>query len=51
MASLGLVSSYDEYSFAKWVAKATQKYFENPDVQKRFKEWQHKKEGETNDKM
>ena len=32
--------AYELHHFAKWVAKATEAYFEDPDVQRRFKEWQ-----------
>lgn len=34
--------------FYRWVAKAAEKYFENPDVKRRFEEW--KKEREKNEK-
>ena len=30
--------------FMRWVAKATKKYFEDPDVQRRFDEWMAEKE-------
>ena len=33
-------------SFARWVVKATEMYFNNPDNQKRFEEW--KKERVSN---
>lgn len=31
--------AYEAKSFARWVAEATEKYFENPDVKRRFEEW------------
>ena len=38
--------TYETNSFARWVAEATEKYFENPEVKRRFEEW--KKEQELN---
>lgn len=38
--------TYETNSFARWVARTVEKYFENPDVQKRFEAW--KKERELN---
>ena len=32
-------------NFYRWVAKAAEKYFEDPEVQRRFEEW--KKERDT----
>ena len=39
--------TYELNSFAWWVAKATEAYFKNPDVKRRFEEWQ--KERREND--
>ena len=43
MATISTLPQYELNSFARWVAKATEAYFENPDVQKRFEEWQKAK--------
>lgn len=31
---------WEQMSFARWIARTVEKYFEDPDVQKRFKKWQ-----------
>lgn len=46
MAEIKNLPAYEAKSFARWVAEATEKYFENPEVKKRFEEW--KKEQELN---
>ena len=46
MSELSTMPAYEINHFALWVAKATEAYFENPDVKKRFEEW--KKEREAN---
>ena len=40
MELIRTLPTYEENSFALWIAKATEKYFENPEVKKRFEEWQ-----------
>lgn len=40
MTTIHTLPSYELNSFASWVAKATEAYFENPEVQKRFEKWQ-----------
>ena len=44
MSELSTMPTYEINSFALWVAKATEAYFENPDVKKRFEEWKKEKE-------
>ena len=39
--------SYEAKSFALWVAKATEKYFENPDVKRRFEAWKEAERART----
>lgn len=46
MAAISTLPKYETNSFARWVAEATECYFENPDVKRRFEEW--KKERESN---
>ncbi|MBQ8637113.1 MAG: hypothetical protein IJ423_05500 [Clostridia bacterium] len=46
MNELSTLPTYEAKSFMLWVAKATEAYFENPDVKRRFEEW--KKERELN---
>lgn len=46
MSLLSTLPTYEANSFARWVAEATEKYFEDPEVRKRFEEW--KKERESN---
>lgn len=47
MATLQTLPTYETNSFARWVAEATERYFENPDVQKRFEKW--RKERKSNE--
>lgn len=55
MADISTLPSYETRSFARWVAKATLAYFENPDVKRRFKEWKNERltgiDGERRDEM
>ena len=37
-------------SFAKWIAKATEQYFKNPDVQRRFEEWKKQEQQKSSNK-
>lgn len=37
---LSTMPTYELNSFAMWVAKATEEYFKDPEVQKRFEQWQ-----------
>jgi len=46
MAAISTLPTYETNSFARWVAEATERYFENPDVKRRFENW--KKERESN---
>ena len=40
MADLSTMPTYELNNFARWLAKATEAYFEDPDVKRRFAEWQ-----------
>ena len=46
MVTLSTLPKYETNSFARWLAEATERYFENPDAKRRFEEW--KKERESN---
>ena len=47
MNELSTLPTYEAKSFMLWVAKATEAYFENPDVKERFEKW--KKERVSNE--
>ena len=47
MNELSTLPPYEAKSFMLWIAKATEAYFENPDVKRRFEEW--KKERVSNE--
>ena len=47
MSAIQTVPKREMKSFCRWVAQATEKYFENPEVQKRFEAW--KKERDQNE--
>jgi hypothetical protein len=40
--------SFEMKQFARWVAQATERYFEDPDVKRRFEKWKAEKEKMTN---
>lgn len=42
-ATITTLPTFEKNSFARWVADATERYFENPDVQKRFEKWKSEK--------
>ena len=42
--------AYEEKSFARWVAKATEEYFKNPEVKKRFEKWKKEKSEMENER-
>lgn len=46
MNELSTLPPYEAKSFMLWLAEATEAYFQNPDVKRRFEEW--KKERELN---
>lgn len=48
MSELSTLPEFESRNFARWIAKATEKYFEDPEVQKRFEKW--KKEEEQKEK-
>ena len=39
MAAISTLPTYETNSFARWVVKATERYFENPAVKRRFEGW------------
>lgn len=47
MSAIKTLPTYEAQSFISWVAEATERYFENPDVKRRFEEW--KKERVSNE--
>jgi len=49
MSELSTMPPYELNSFARWLAYATEAYFENPDVQRRFKEWEKEHESNENE--
>ena len=55
MADISTLPKYETRSFARWVARATLAYFENPDVKRRFEEWKkeemEKKRGVINERQ
>lgn len=42
MENISTLPKYESLSFARWLAKATEEYFKDPEVQRRFAEWQKK---------
>lgn len=40
MNEIETLPAYELKSFLRWVARATEKYFEDPEVQRRFESWQ-----------
>ncbi len=44
MTGIQTIPKCDMDSFARWVAKATIAYFEDPDVRRRFEEWKKERE-------
>ena len=36
---ISTLPEYEYNSFARWIAKTTEAYFEKPEVKKRFEEW------------
>lgn len=46
MASISTLPKYESEQFMRWLAEAAEKYFENPENQKRFEQW--KKERDNN---
>ena len=41
---------YEMRYFARWIARATEAYFENPDVKRRYEEWLKKENEIAEDK-
>lgn len=48
MAEISTLPAYEINSFCRWVANATLSYFENPDVQERFKKWKQERDAQAN---
>lgn len=44
MSELSTMPEYELRRFARWVAEATEAYFENPDVKERFEKWKKERE-------
>lgn len=44
MADLSTMPTYELNNFARWLAKATEAYFNDPDVKIRFEAWQKEQE-------
>lgn len=44
MADLSTMPTYELNNFARWLAKATEAYFNDPDVKRRFEAWQKEQE-------
>lgn len=42
-ADISTLPEWEMKSFARWLYKATEKYFEDPDVKRRFEEWMKEK--------
>ena len=43
MSELSSLPSYELEYFAKRIVRETEEYFKDPDVQRRFKEWQRER--------
>lgn len=43
VSELSTMPEYELRRFARWVAEATEAYFQNPDVKRRFEEWQNER--------
>ena len=48
MPTISTMPSFEMRRFARWLARATEQYFENPDVKSRFEKWKAEKEKMTN---
>lgn len=44
MSPISTLPTYEAESFSRWLVKATESYFENPDVKKRFNAWRKERE-------
>lgn len=44
MDELSALPPYEAKIFMLWAAKATEEYFKNPDVKRRFEEWMRQRE-------
>lgn len=47
MKEIETLPSCDMKSFARWLTKTVELYFENPENQRRFEEWQREKRKEA----
>lgn len=50
MADITTLPEYEADYFSRWLIKSTLKYFEDPEVKRRFEEWKksREREGEIN---
>lgn len=46
MSELSTLPEYESRRFMRWLAKATEEYFKNPENQRKFEEWQKEQEKE-----
>ena len=44
MSELSTMPTYELNHFTLWIAKATEAYFQDPDVKRRYEEWQKERE-------
>lgn len=51
MNPMSTLPTYEAESFSRWLVKATESYFENPDVKKRFNAWRKERELNARGKM
>lgn len=47
--SLETLPKYECDTFCKWLFKATEEYFENPEVMKRFEKWKKERRIENDE--
>ncbi len=48
MSDISTTPTWELNHFCLWVARATEAYFKDPDVQRRYNEWMKEKEREAN---
>lgn len=44
MGGISTLPKFEKNNFSRWVYQTTLAYFENPDVQERFKKWKQEKD-------
>lgn len=50
MNELSTLPAYDARRFYRWIAETVEKYFENPENEKKFEEWRKQREEKENDR-